>query len=116
MSNRLLKINAEIQKYISEIFTYDIKNPNIQGIITVTRVDTTNDLSLSRVYVSIYCPHGDKYEVFKQIQHSAGYIRKAVCEKLDIRKMPFLEFLLDESLDYSEHINEVINDLKKVGE
>ena len=113
MSNRLLKINAEIQKYISEIFTYDIKNPNIQGIITVTRVDTTNDLSLSRVYVSVYCPHGDKYEVFKQIQHSAGYIRKSVCEKLDIRKMPFLEFLLDESLDYSEHINEVINDLKK---
>ncbi|MBP5651173.1 MAG: 30S ribosome-binding factor RbfA [Clostridia bacterium] len=113
MSSRIPKINAEIQKYISEIFTYDIKNPNIHGIITVTRVDTTNDLSLSKVYVSVFCPKGDKYEVFNQILHSAGYIRKSVCEKLNIRKMPFLEFILDETLDYSEHIEEVINDLKK---
>ena len=111
MSNRILKINSEIQKIISEIFTYEIKNPNITGIITVTRVDTTNDLSLSRVYVSVFSPKGDKHEIFNQILHSAGFIRKEVCERLDIRKMPYLEFILDESLDYGERIEQVIEDI-----
>lgn len=111
MSNRILKINSEIQKIISEVFTYDIKNPNITGIITVTRVDTTNDLSLSRVYVSIFTPQGNKNDVFNEILHSAGYIRKVVCEKLDIRKVPYLEFRLDDSLDYSDHIDKVIDDI-----
>ena len=50
---RILKINSEIEKAISEIITYDLKNPAITGIISVTKVDTTNDLEYCKVYVSI---------------------------------------------------------------
>lgn len=111
-STRILKINGEIQKYLSELLTYEMKNPLITGIISVTRVDTTNDLSLSRVYVSIFTPNGDKKEVFNQICHSAGYLRRELCERIDLRKVPYLEFVLDESLEYGQRIDEVIDKIK----
>ena len=81
----------------------------IKGIISVTRVDTTNDLSLSKVYVSIFTPNGDKKEVFNQICHSAGFLRRELCERIDLRKVPYLEFILDDSLEYGQRIDEVID-------
>ena len=53
MSTRILKINGEIQKAISEIFQQDIHNPNINGLISVVRVDTSSDLGVSKVFISI---------------------------------------------------------------
>ncbi len=110
--SRMDKINAEMQKAISEVITYNLQNPNINGIITVTKVDTSNNLEYAKVYVSIMTP-GDKQDVFNSILHSAGYIRKEVCRKLDLRKMPFLEFNLDMGIEYTAQINELIKDIEK---
>lgn len=112
MSNRILKINSEIAKAVSEILTYEIKSPHITGIITVTKVDTTPDLEISKIYLSIFT-QDDKNEVFNQIKHSAGFFRKRICEKVVLRKVPYLQFYLDDSLDYSNNINEKINEIEK---
>ena len=85
MSTRILKINSEIQKYISEIFREDLQNPNINGLITVVKVDTSADLGVSKIYLSIYGAKDEK-EVFNEILHSAGYIRKELCHKMNLRK------------------------------
>ena len=110
---RILKINSEIEKAVSEILTYEMKNPGITGIISVTKVDTTPDLEYCKIYVSIFTPGGDKEEVFNQIRHSAGYIRKALCKKLDLRIVPFLTFYLDETADYGERIDETLNKINE---
>ncbi len=110
-STRILKINGEIQKHLSEIITYDMKNPLVKGIISITRVDTTSDLSISKVYVSVFCPGEDKKEIFNQILHSAGYLRRELCERIDLRKVPYLEFILDESYEYGQRIDEVIDEI-----
>lgn len=111
MNNRILKINSEIQKYISEIIQSELKNPNINGIISVTKVNTTNDLSISKIYLRIFNAT-DKQEVFNQILHSAGYIRKSLCKKLDIRKVPFLEFYIDDSVEYYDKIENIMEKIK----
>lgn len=115
MSKRILQINGEIQKYLSEIITYELENPIISsGIITVVKVDTTNDLSISKVYLSIF-NKTEEQEVLNQIKHSASFIRKALAQKLDIRKVPYLEFYLDKSAQYKseiENLIEKINDQK----
>lgn len=110
MNKRILQINAEIQKYVSEIISYELQNPQISGIISVLKVDTTNDLSISKIYLSIFT-NDDKLEVFNQIKHSAGYIRRLLAEKLDIRKVPFLEFYMDKSAEYKENIDIIIDKL-----
>ncbi len=112
MSKRILQINAEIQKYVSEIITYELQNPLISGIISVVKVDTTNDLSISKIYLSIFTK-GDEEEVFNQIKHSAGYIRKLLAEKLDIRKVPFLEFYIDKSAEYHQNIENIIEKINE---
>ena len=61
MNNRILKINSEIQKYISEIIQSELKNPNINGIISVTKVNTTNDLSISKIYLRIFNATDQQY-------------------------------------------------------
>ncbi len=108
MSERILRVNSEIQKAISNILTYEIKNPLIKGLITVTKVDTTNDLDQCKVYISIF-EEKTRDEVFKQIQHSAGFIRRELAKAVDLRKVPFLTFYLDTSYDYGQRIEETLS-------
>lgn len=105
MGDRILKINAEIQKALSEIICYELKNPLIKGIISVTKVDTTPDLDFCKIYISIF-DKNNEMEIFNQIKHSAGFIRKELCGKVDLRKVPFLEFFLDKSYENSLIIEE----------
>ena len=112
MSTRILRINSEIQKIVSEIISTELRNPLINGLISVSRVDTTNDLSISKIYITIFNAD-DKEEVFNQIAHSAGFIRKELGHRIDLRKTPYLEFILDESLDYSNQIEEVIQKINE---
>ena len=112
MNKRIEKINAEIQKAISQIITYEMSNPKIVGIITISKVDTTPDLDYARVYVSILDKES-RMEVFNQIRHSANFIRREVAKKVLLRKMPFLEFKLDESFEYRQRIDAVLDEIVK---
>jgi ribosome-binding factor A len=107
MNNRINIINSEIQKAVSEIITYEIKNPKITGIISVVKVETTSDLEFCKIYLSVYT-NDDRQEVFNQVKHSAGFIRKELTKKVDIRKTPFLQFYLDNSIEINNQINNLI--------
>jgi len=107
MSERILRVNSEIQKAISYIISNEIKNPLIKGLITVTKVDTTNDLDQCKVYLSIF-DEKTRDEVFAQIKHSAGFIRRELAHSVDLRKVPFLTFFLDTSYEYGNKIEETI--------
>ena len=108
MSERILRVNSEIQKAISYIISNELKNPLIKGLITVTKVDTTTDLDQSKIYVSIF-DENTREEVFNQIKHSAGFIRRELARAVDLRKVPFLTFYLDTSYDYGQRIEETIS-------
>ena len=112
MSERILRVNSEIQKAISYIIQTEIKNPLIKGLITVTKVDTTNDLDQCKVYLSIY-EDETKEEVFNQIKHSAGFIRRELAKAIDLRKVPYLNFFLDDSYSYGQKIEETINKINE---
>ena len=112
MGSRILVINSEIQKAISEIINYELKNPNISGIISVLKVNTTTDLDYCKIYLSIYNAD-DTENVFNQIKHSAGFIRKELTNRVKLRKVPYLEFILDDSIEYSERINDVIDKIQE---
>lgn len=107
MSERILRVNSEIQKAISYIISNELKNPLIKGLITVTKVDTTTDLDQSKIYLSIF-DEETREEVFNQIKHSAGFIRRELARAVDLRKVPFLTFHLDTSYDYGQKIEETI--------
>ena len=112
MSERILRVNSEIQKAISEIISTELKNPAIRGLITVTKVDTTTDLDQSKIYLSIF-EEETREEVFNAIKHSAGFIRRELASIVDLRKVPFLTFYLDDSYDYGKKIDDTIRKINE---
>lgn len=107
---RIEKINAEFQVEIADIIRNELKDPRINGIISVLRVEVDNDLYMANVYVSIYNSN-DETQTFKALQNCAGFIRKLLSKRVKLRTVPIVNFKLDKTLDYSENINNILNTL-----
>ena len=106
-SVRVERINSEIQKAISHIIDNDIRDPQIDAIISVCSVETTPDLSYCRVYItSIGTTPLD--EVVNRIKGAAGFIRGRLSKMIKLRITPRLEFMKDTSIEYSSKIDDIL--------
>ena len=108
---RMQKINSEIQKSLSEIIS-NLNNPELENlIISITRVDTSNDLYVTRAYVSILGDSNSR--VMAILSNAKGYIRRELAHKVQLRTVPDLVFVLDDSQDYSANINRLLDKINK---
>lgn len=108
-SNRINRINEEIQKELSSLFR-TLKDPRVQGgMVTVTHVDTTTDLRYCRVFVSVLDKEQEK-DVLKGLKSAAGYLRRELGQTLQLRYTPELQFTADDSIEYGAHILEMLRD------
>ena len=87
---RLERINSEIQKAISHILDNDLRDPQIDAIISVCSVDITPDLANAKVYISSL-GSTDKNEVLARIKGAAGFIRGKLSQKIKLRITPRLD-------------------------
>jgi len=115
MSVRAERVSAEIRRYLSSILAR-LKNPNLSGMVSIMRVETDAELKHSKIFISVYGGGTDLKKTVEILTESKGYIKKelSACLK-SMRCMPDLHFLPDDSLEYGEHINRIINDLNKSG-
>ena len=110
-SVRVERINGEIQKAISHIIDNEIRDPQIDAIISVSNVETTPDLSYCRVFItSIGRTPLD--EVVNRIKGAAGFIRGRLSKMIKLRITPRLDFAKDNSLEYSSKIDNILKDIK----
>ncbi len=110
-SNRIIRINDEIQKEVSEIIRSDLKDPRIGVITSVLKVDTTSDLKYCKVYVSVLGDEDKKAEVLEVLKKAAGFIRSLIANRINLRVTPEFTFILDDSLEYSFKIDKIIKDI-----
>ncbi|MEG0875868.1 MAG: 30S ribosome-binding factor RbfA [Oscillospiraceae bacterium] len=104
---RLDRTNDDIQIVLSELLR-SIKDPRInQGMISVTRVETTGDLRYSKVFLSVLGLENEK-EFFKGLKSAGGWLRREMGKRLSLRYTPELVFELDGSISHGAHINEII--------
>ena len=109
-SNKLARTNDDIQRVIAAHLR-DIKDPRVQqGMISVTRVETTGDLRYAKVWLSVLGLENEK-EFKKGLKSASGWLRRELARSLELRYTPELVFELDHSIEYGAHINEVINSL-----
>lgn len=108
-STRQQKINRLLQKELAEIFRRESRSLFMGKMISVTVVRVTPDLSLARAYVSIF-PNDHKSEVLKEIRIANPKIRGMLGNRVgkQLRIVPELEFYIDDSLDYIEHIDNLL--------
>ena len=108
-SNRINRINEEIQKELSSLLR-SLKDPRVQGgMVTITHVDTTSDLRYARIFVSVLDKSQEK-DVVKGLKSAAGYLRRELGASLRLRYTPELQFIADDSIEYGAHILELLRD------
>ena len=112
-SNRIGRINEEIRKELSALLR-TVKDPRVaEAMLTITHVDTTPDLRQCKVYVSaLNCR--DEKDLMKGLKSAAGFLRRELGSRVDLRYTPELQFIADDSIQYGAHILEVLRDPGKV--
>ncbi len=109
-NNRLARIDEELKKEISNIINYNLKNPKITGMISVTRAKITPDLKYAKVYVSILNSKNIK-ETLANLKKSSGFIRSEIAKRINLRITPELIFVLDDSMEYGARIDQILKDI-----
>lgn len=105
------RINSEVQKEIADIIRSDIKDPRIKPMTSVTGADVTNDLKYCTVYVSVLGNEEEAKETLEGLKNAAGFIRRELALKLNLRNTPELRFILDNSLEYGMKMSKLIDEV-----
>ena len=105
------RINSEVQKEIADIIRSDIKDHRIKPMTSVTGADVTNDLKYCTVYVSVLGNEEEAKETLEGLKNAAGFIRRELALKLNLRNTPELRFILDNSLEYGMKMSKLIDEV-----
>ena len=101
--SRVDKLDSLLQKEISSIIQFDLNNPEI-GFVTVSEVRVSPDLSKARVYVSFF---GKNYGI--AALKSKGFVRSELAKRLKLRKIPDIEFVVDDTLEKVDRIHDIVH-------
>lgn len=106
MSVKIDRLEHKFAIEISTIIEEEVKDERI-GFVTVTSVSITNDLSFAKVYITVLNDN-EKDTTIKVLNNASKFIEMELSKRVDIRKMPELKFVYDESIEYSNNIESII--------
>ena len=109
MTVKLERINSNLQREISYIIANEVKNPNIK-YVTITDCSVTSDLSFVKVYFTTL---GDIKETLKGLRSAKGFVRKQLADRIELRHIPELDFIYDESIEYGKKIEQKIKEINE---
>ena len=111
MSKRTLQSSDEMQRILSEVIQYELKDPRV-GFATVVGVNMSADLQHATVRISVM-EETERADTMEGLQRAKGFMRRRVAQELrHLRAVPELHLMLDTSLDYSIHIDEVLRQVE----
>ncbi|HHY16531.1 MAG TPA: 30S ribosome-binding factor RbfA [Firmicutes bacterium] len=112
MAQRRDRIGASIREVVSDLMLRRLKDPRI-GFASIVNVDVNKDLSLAKVYVSVLGSNEEKEKTMEGLKSAQGLIRSEVSKALGIRYAPEIQFVLDEGIEYSMRVSQLLSELKK---
>ena len=115
MTRRTDRINGLLRQEISKLLSHELNDPRLSGVVSITQVETSTDLRRARVYVSVLGDQQEKNTVLSGINSATRFMRRELGERLTIRYVPELSFVLDESLDEAERIFNLMDSLATNG-
>jgi ribosome-binding factor A len=98
LTHRVERIAAQIREELSQMIATEVRDPGV-GLVTVTRVKVTADLSLARVYWTVLGETKEKRETAKALNRTVPYLRHLLSQRLTLRRAPEIKFQYDESTD-----------------
>ena len=107
-ANRINRINEEVRRELSEVLR-DLKDPRVPMMTSVVSVSVTSDLRYATVYVSIFGSAEEKKEALKALKSSAGFVRRELGHRLNLRYTPEIIYKDDNSIEHGARINELLH-------
>jgi len=112
MSRRTDRINEQLREEISMLLTRSIKDPRLNGIISITRVISSGDLRSAKVYISVMGNLQTKRDALAGIQSAASFLRRELRDRINMKHTPFLTYDLDDSLEEADQLLRLMNQVK----
>ncbi len=112
---RIERVEQELKKELNSLIAYELNDPRITGVISVTRVQTAKELKFARVFISVFSEDSHA-EVLKILNKAAPYLRSLLFKRLKIREVPELNFVLDEGIQYSFKLDSILKEIKNTEE
>ena len=106
------KVAEIIKEEVSKIVDGELKDPRV-GFVTIVRVELKDDLRYARIYFSKMGTQEEKEKALEGLEKATGFIRKLLAERVNLRYAPEVIFKLDESAEYSQHIEDVLKKIKE---
>ena len=104
------RINEEIKKELSSIIR-ELKDPRITTLVSVVNVSVTKDLKFAKAYISVFGDEKSQKGVIDALKSASGFIRREIGHRINLRATPEFTFVLDNSIEYGAHINQVLKNL-----
>lgn len=108
MQNRPRAVGNFLKREIAQILAQEVRDPRL-GFATVTRIEVSPDLKHARVYVSVYGTEREREESLAALTRARGYIQHRLSPRIRLKYMPELSFVIDRSVEYSIHIDEMLD-------
>ncbi|MDZ7779383.1 MAG: 30S ribosome-binding factor RbfA [Gemmatimonadota bacterium] len=108
--HRLARLNEQLKRELAELIRTDVRDPRV-GLVTVTDVDVTSDLSVARVYVRALGETEEVDEALAGLEAAAPFLRGSLGKELSIRRIPELRFQRDRSLEHATRIEEILSEV-----
>lgn len=111
MSNvRANRVAEQIKKELSDILQREVKDPRV-GFVTVTAVEVTGDLQESTVFITVYGDQSQEKQTLQALERAKGFIRSEIGKRVQLRKVPEIEFKFDKSIEQGNRIEKLLRDL-----
>lgn len=112
MTTRTERMGKLVKEEVSEILHKDVSDPRI-GFVSITDVDFTEDLQLTKIYVSIFGDEKTKKETMEGLKSATGFIRGELAPRLDLKVMPKIVFIRDDSIERGSKLIALMDKLER---
>ena len=105
------RLASLIEQVVSELLQRRIKDPRVTGLVSVARVEVSQDISHARIHVSVMGTEEEKVATMRALERAAGFVRSQLGSELTIRHVPEVTFVLDRSIEQGDHVLSILNKL-----
>jgi len=110
-THRVSRTNSDVQRVLSHIISYEIKDPRVGIMTTVTKVDVTKDLKECKCYISVLGKQDEEKDTMAGLESAKGFIRKQLAATLNLRNTPEIIFIADHSIAYGVEMTHRIDEI-----
>lgn len=106
--SRSRRVGEQIQRELAELVQRELKDPRL-GMVTISAVDVTRDLSVAKVYFTVLDPEHDTEQTLKGLNRANGFLRRELAHRMKLRVVPELRFFYDSSIENGSRLSALID-------